>query len=207
MPAHENRMGEHGKGRLCVSLFVWMACLSRLLCPHVYTEGTSSTLAPRQKHILAQRVLNDFKRASLLAVVWFGSSPIRSSPSLSTVSTTDDTQEDWERETLLMGEGGRRGNKSYDRKTAQAFFKSFTTLFSHPPPPHSWEFPSAEKMINFGIFFFCVVLYHLWIFLFAGQIMIAPRPIRNWLRKNYSENKIKYTLKKESIGKKKRKRR
>ncbi len=134
-----------------------------------------------------------------------------SPPPLPSVSSTDDTQEDWERETTCKdgrrGEGDGRGAESYDCKKAWAFYKLFTTLCSLPPLPTlrvsvSWK---NDKLWDI---FLCVVLYHLCILLVPGRIMREPGLIRNWLRlksyraqrntyKNYSENQIKYTLKKE----------
>ncbi len=54
-----------------------------------------------------------------IAVAWIGSSPTPSLPYLPSVSSTSDTQEDWERDGRERGEGVRgRGANSYDGEKA-----------------------------------------------------------------------------------------
>ncbi len=70
--------------------------------------------------LLDQRVLIIHLGPGFHTFEWFGSGPPPPAP-LSSVCSTGDTQEDWERETICwgeMGEGGGRGAKSYDRKKA-----------------------------------------------------------------------------------------
>ncbi len=68
-----------------------------------------------------------YRGPGFLAVIWFGSSPTPSPP-LPSVSSTGDTQEDWEKiDNLLPGEGGGEGcgrrAESYDRKTVWSSVK------------------------------------------------------------------------------------
>ncbi len=199
-----------GKGRFVFPcLCGWLVYQDCFLCPNVYTEGTSSTLAPRQKTLLPREYWMIYRGPDFLsAVVWLGSLPTLSSTSIISKHDRRHTGRLRKKDNLLTGEGGRglaRSRIIWPQK-AWAFYKSFTILCSHPlpPPPHLCQLiPTPEtKNDKFCDIFICVVLYHLWIILVACQIMREPRPIRNWLRKNYSENKIKYTLKKESIGEK-----
>ncbi len=80
-------------------------------------------------------VVNDLQRTRL-AVVWFGSSSTPS-PHLPLVSSTVNTQEDWERETTCSrgvgwGEGEGMGAKAYDGEKSLIFYQSFNTLCSWP---------------------------------------------------------------------------
>ncbi len=73
---------------------------------------------------VSQKVLNDYRGQGFLAVVWFGSFLAHSLPPPPEVSSTGDTQEDWERETTCWrdrGEGGGRKAESCDRKKKKAW--------------------------------------------------------------------------------------
>ncbi len=70
----------------------------------------------------------------ILAIVWFGSSPSLPPP-FPSVSSTSDTQEDWERETtLLTSDGGKggggvgQGAESYKQQENLFLYESFNTL-------------------------------------------------------------------------------
>ncbi len=68
--------------------------------------------------------MSDYRGPGFLEVIWFGSSLKPSSaPSPPSVSSTDDTQEDWEGETTCCRErgkeeGGEEPNHAYDREKA-----------------------------------------------------------------------------------------
>ncbi len=69
-----------------------------------------------------QKVLNDLQGARLSRgrMIWLPTTPF---PLLTFVSSTGDTEEDWERETICWrkgGEGGGREAESYDRKQARS---------------------------------------------------------------------------------------
>jgi hypothetical protein len=78
-----------------------------------------------------QRVLEIYRGPGLLAVVWFGSySPAsHSSPS---VSSTDDTEEGWERETTFSrgkGGGGWARSRCIRPQESLVLYKSFNTFW------------------------------------------------------------------------------
>ncbi len=71
-----------------------------------------------------------YRCSVFLAVVWFNSSPTPSSPPLPSVSSTSDTQEDWERETTFWREKGGGWVKSQIIRPQESLglYESFNTL-------------------------------------------------------------------------------
>ncbi len=87
-----------------------------------------------------------------LAIVWFGSS-LTPSPPLLSVSSTNDTQEDWEREKIIWREGGgdERGAKLYGHERAWSSINhsilSFDNNHCDQPPQLAMTTP---KLIGQG---------------------------------------------------------
>jgi hypothetical protein len=67
-----------------------------------------------------------YRGPGFLAILWFGSSP----PPLPSVSSTGDTQEDWEKKPTWWQKGGGRGRSRIIRpQESLVLFKSFNTLW------------------------------------------------------------------------------
>ncbi len=135
-----------------------------LSIPPLLATGTClSTLPPSPLPTLVystymQGVLNDEGPPGFLAVIWFGSSPTSPLPS---VSSSDDTQEDRERETSCWQERGKEAAEKPNQRPHEnlVLYKSFNTLCVSlftplPPSAHLYPIsPSHNPPTNFVLEF------------------------------------------------------
>ncbi len=123
----------------------WLVYQDCLLCHRVYTEGTSSTLAKRQKHSRPESIEWFIDDQAFSAVVWFGSSPT------TLCSSSPDSKLDRrhtgrlrKRDNLLLGRGvGEEPNHKTARNPGPSLNNSLLSALAPLSP--LWEFPSAEK--------------------------------------------------------------